>query len=105
MSNLVCRNCKSISVEYEDYCGGTSYYRCKTCGQLGDKNKFTQQSVFDRITQSPEVLAHYLVRLTCFHYPDGSADLLFASSVVEGRWVDRAEAIAATVEKLQEVEK
>lgn len=105
MSKLVCKNCGNTDVEYEDYCGGTSYYRCKTCGQWGDKDKFTQQTLFHRITSSPEVLAHYLVRLTCFHHPDGSADLLFASSIVEGRWEDRSQAIAATVARLKEVEK
>jgi hypothetical protein len=61
------------------------------------------QTVFHQITASPEVLAHYLVRLTCFHNLDGSADLLFASSIVEGRWEDRAEALSATVAKLKEV--
>jgi hypothetical protein len=61
MSNLVCKNCKSIAVEYEDYCGGTSYFRCKTCGQRGDKDKFTQLTVFDYITQSVEKLAEEFV--------------------------------------------
>ena len=100
MSKLVCKNCKSISVEYEDYCGGTSYYRCKTCGQWGDKDKFTQPTVFDRLTASPEVLAEKLV-----YYLPGVG--WYFSTLFDGDtcWKNKAEAIAATVAKLSEVEK
>ena len=57
MSNRVCRRCKSTNVVMDGTYCGTSYYRCETCGQWGDKDKFTQQTVFHRITASPEVLA------------------------------------------------
>ena len=97
MSKLVCKNCKSIAVEYEDYCGGTSYYRCKTCGQRGDKDKFTQQSVFDRITASPEVLAVELVTLDC----DGW--WAYVGIGKRKTYPTREEAIAATVARLKEV--
>ena len=102
MSKLVCKNCKSIAVEYEDYCGGTSYYRCKTCGQRGDKDKFTQQSVFDRITASPEVLAPYLV-----YFEEIDEDVPnscgWTSDIITERYRDRKKAIAATVARLKEV--
>lgn len=102
MSKLVCKNCKSISVEYEDYCGGTSYYRCKTCGQWGDKDKFTQPTVFDRLTASPEVLAEEFVEMM---YDRVAGDYRYYSMLTGEFYNSREEAIAATVEKLNEVEK
>lgn len=99
MSNLVCKNCKSVAVEYEDYCGGTSYYRCNTCGMRGNKDKFTQQSLFDRITVSPEVLAEKLV----YYGVTSWDDEIYASTICDEIYKTRAEAIAATVAKLQEV--
>ena len=99
MSKLVCKKCKSVAVEYEDYCGGTSYYRCKTCGQRGSKDKFTQNTVFDRITQSPEVLAEKLV----YHGVTSWDDEFYASTICDEIYKTRAEAIAATVAKLKEV--
>jgi hypothetical protein len=113
MSNLICKNCKSISVEYEDYCGCTSYYRCKTCGQRGDKDKFTQQTVFHRITASPEVLAEKLVyqrNSKVIHQNDKCTleywTFSWKSSVIKGQSFEtKEEAIAATVARLNEVEK
>jgi hypothetical protein len=96
MSNLVCKNCKSVAVEYEDYCGGTSYFRCKTCGMRGNKDKFTQVTVFDHITASPEVLANFLV----FYLPEIDK---YTSKIIAVFYEDIAEAIAATVAKLKEV--
>ena len=97
MSKLVCENCKSNSVEYEDYCGGTSYYRCKTCGRLGDKTHFTPMTVFHQITASPEVLAEKLV----YRY-DGNGT--WRSFLLYGyEFLTKEEAIAATVERLKEV--
>ena len=102
MSKLVCKNCKSISVEYEDYCGGTSYYRCKTCGQRGDKDSFTQQTVFDRITASPEVLA---VEFVGMMYDRVSGEDRYYSMLTGEFYSNYAEAIAATVARLKEGEK
>lgn len=109
MSNLVCKNCKSTAVEYEDYCGGTSYYRCKTCGQRGDKDKFTQQTVFHRITASPEVLAENLV-YSFNLYRNTSDERVkqkhWSSSLTEDyAFETKKEAIAATVAKLKELVK
>lgn len=99
MSKLACKNCKSVAVEYEDYVGGTSYYRCKTCGMRGNKDKFMQQSIFDTITSSPEVLAEKLVYLECI-------DGMWHSTIFpypENPYPTREAAIAATVARLKEV--
>ena len=102
MSKLVCKNCKSIAVDYEDYTGGTSYYRCKTCGMRGNKDKFTSQTLFDRITASPEVLAERLVLSFPFVDCEGQVIIAWYSTVKNGRWFTKKEAVAATVAKLKE---
>jgi hypothetical protein len=113
MSNLVCQNCKSIAVEYEDYVGGTSYYRCKTCGMRGNEDKFTQVTLFDRITASLEALAPTLVYAikqlvtipsTSRENPGGyEVKTAWFSTIVDGDFDSESEAIAATVAKLKEV--
>jgi hypothetical protein len=115
MSDLVCQNCKSIAVEYEDYVGGTSYYRCKTCGMRGNEDKFTQVTLFDRITASPEVLAPRLVFCAEYKtfkpmYLEGKGGIIvgevWKSTVIDGAsFKTESEAIAATVAKLKEVDK
>jgi hypothetical protein len=100
ISNRICKNCKSDAVEYEDYCGGTSYYRCKTCGQRGNKDKFTQPTIFDRITSSPEVLAENVVESA---YDPVKNRRYYTSVFIEGWCSSRKKAIAATVARLKEV--
>jgi hypothetical protein len=101
ISNRICKNCKSDAVEYEDYCGGTSYYRCKTCGQRGNKDKFTQPTIFDRITASPEVLAPEFVEMM---YDRVAGDYRYYSMLTGEFYNSKEEALAATVAKLNEVE-
>ena len=104
MSKKKCRECKYFEVDTVSAVCEKKRWICDDDAPAC--NRFEQQpTVFEQITQSPETLAEKLVRLTCFHHPDGSADLLFASSIVDGRWEDRAKAIAATVAKLKEVAK
>ena len=103
MSKLVCKNCKSTSVEYEDYCGGTSYYRCTTCGKRGNKDKFSQQTVFHRLTQSPEVLAETLVYNTICVAVNRVTYSCWKSTITDESYRTKEEAIAATVNELKEV--
>ena len=103
MSNLICKNCKSVAVEYEDYCGGTQYYRCKTCGQRGSKDKFTQLTIFGQITQSPEMLAKELITTTYDEYKDCNVYWAWLGNGRREAYYAKAEAIAATVAKLKEV--
>ena len=91
-----CPKCESIAVVYEDYVGGTSYYRCQTCGYRG--SDFELPTVFDQVTQSPEVLAPNFV----YHIDYGEAGGGYVSTIVRGLWHTEAEAIAATVVRLKE---
>ena len=60
-----------------------------------------EKTLFDRITLSPEVLAPKLVRVNVSE----RTGIFYTSMIVCGSWNDEAEAIAATVAKLKEVEK
>lgn len=44
---------------YQDYVGGTSFFRCDICGHTGCD--FEDMTLFDRITQSPETLAEKFI--------------------------------------------
>lgn len=90
-----CPKCDSVAVVYEDYVGGTLFHRCQTCGYRG--SDFEKPTVFDRITTSPEVLADNLV----YYLPEIDK---YTSEIIADFYKERAEAIAATVEKLKEVE-
>lgn len=105
MSNLVCQNCKSIAVEYEDYVGGTSYYRCKTCGMRGNEDKFTQVTLFDRITVSMEVLApKFVYHVTSFLDGLNKPKKIWYSTLINNQYFNtELEAKRATVAKLKEV--
>lgn len=65
----------------------------ETCGQLGMSEKFPKMTVFQQITQSPEVLAEKLV------FWEGG----WTSRFIQFTSTNREEAIAATVMKLKEV--
>lgn len=60
-------------------------------------------TVFDQITQSPETLAEKLVFWMSWHKADGAVEWYAVSTVAEGKWSTKAEAIDATIEKLKEV--
>lgn len=67
-------------------------------------SNFGKVTVFQRITQSPEVLAEKLVYEQSLIKPDGTYVCRYFSTIVEGGcWLNEDEAIAATVAKLKEV--
>ena len=99
MSNRICGRCKSTKVvEIGSYCGST-YYSCKNCHDWGEKDQFPEQTLFARITATPEVLAQFLVFHNCIY----RGRIKHHSAVVGGEFDSREEAIAATVAKLKEV--
>lgn len=74
---------------------------CHNCNYIGFGDMFPKQTVFDRITASPEVLAPKLV---C-HGVTSWDEEYYWSTVCNGTFKTKAETIAATVAKLKEVEK
>ena len=78
---------------------GAEYAYCPVCELYEVAEKFPEQTVFDRITQSPETLAEKLV---C-HGVTSWDDEFYASTICNEIYKTKSEAIAATVEKLKEV--
>lgn len=69
---------------------------CESCAHYKPK-----QTVFQRITASPEVLAPLLVRTNAHEF----TGIFYTSVIVCGSWNDEAEAISATLEELNKVSK
>lgn len=97
MSNRICGKCGSHKVVDAGSYAGSSFLKCETCGQLGMLGKFPEMTVFHKITDSPEVLAECLVYAHWF--PD-SEKPVFKSTVLVGVWETSAEAIVATLKRL-----
>ena len=123
MSKKTCRDCLHCSIDGADevYCYGMPWHYPfggsdtvtldkEACKHFLERDKPT---VFHRITASPEVLAEKLVyQRNCkiIHQNDKSTmeywTYSWKSSVITGQSFEtKAEAIAATVAKLKEVEK
>ena len=108
MSNRICGKCGSHRVVDAGSYAGSSFFKCETCGQLGMREKFPRMTVFHQITTSPEVLAVEFVEPYTTWDADGRLNKMWQTSLrdLSGRLFDtREEAIAATVERLKEVEK
>lgn len=103
--NSICPECGSYCVTYEhtdDY--DWQQCTCGCCGCSGTPGEFFHNSVFARITASPEVLAPYLVYIIrCEEEPSLA---VWASNIVHSVvFFTKSDAIAATVEKLKEIYK
>lgn len=97
-----CPSCGSKKIIIDNY----DFAYCIACELYAMAEKFPEQSVFDRITQSEEVLAEEFVEPYTTWAADGSLDKMWQTSFrdLSCRLFDtKEEAIAATVEKLKEV--
>ena len=95
------------------YCGGNAeligknwdnedVFRCKKCGKQGRDNCFSDRpTVFDRITQSLEVLAPKFVEKQPDKWDDD--DYTYYSYLTKEWYATEEKAISATVAKLKEV--
>lgn len=97
-TKLVCNKCNNTTVEYEDYCGGTSYYRCKTCNHWGSKDEFSEATVFDTIVDTTDSLAECLIYKT----EDEYGDITWSSTIIPGWYVGREDCKEAVLKKLRE---
>lgn len=93
-----CPKCGSKDIHITYYPAPTdNMATCYGCGYADFLERFPDQSIFDRITASKEVLAPKLVYVSLFNacwYSTLTGDVMYKS---------REEAEAATVEKLKEV--
>ena len=99
MSNLVCPECGSTNIMTERRVNG--YHVCLECHNFWSNGVKPTLTVFQQITQSPEVLAEYCVYECGDIYGDGYP--VWYSSVTKIYYAEKAEAIAATVARLKEV--
>ena len=100
MNNLECPVCGSSNIQTEKRPDG--FHHCMNCRySWGIGAKQLKQTVFEAITESPEVLAPSFV----YHIDYGEAGGGYVSTILNGLWHTEAEAIAATVKKLKEVGK
>ena len=102
MSKRICKNCGSLDIRTSEYYNGEKCYVCNNCYRIGIPDVFPEYTVFHQITASPEELAERLVYLVRDSY-NGAANYYWCSTVTDGMWKTKAEAIAATVAKLKEV--
>ena len=94
-----CPKCESKDIHITEYPNPTdSMATCYGCGHTDLVEQFPK-TVFDRITQSPETLAGRLVYFGTTSWDDD----FWASTICDGCFDTKAEAIAATVAMLKEV--
>ncbi len=103
MSKTICSKCRyAIQDVSEMFC---MYRKLHTNdGLFVNCHCFSKKSLFHHLTQSPEVLAEKLVYSFPFVDREGQVIIAWYSSIEDGRWFTKAEAITATLEKLKEVE-
>lgn len=76
---------------------------CERCGSSGTPEDFLYNSVFARITTSPEVLAEKLVYRTIELAVNRVTYSCWKSTITEESYRTKAEALAATMAKLKEL--
>ena len=90
----------------DSYCPITAHY-CEGCESEVSCSRFRQktETVFDRITASPEVLApKFVYHVTSFLDGLDRPKKIWYSTIIQGRFFDtETEAKRATVAKLREV--
>jgi hypothetical protein len=102
MSKMICNICGSDRIVEDGYYGGTTFAECEICNANGDIDFIAHyETLFDRITASPEVLAEEFVEMM---YDRVAGDYRYYSMLTGEFYNSREEAIAATIEKLKEVE-
>lgn len=112
----ICPECGSYLFSYEHTEDNDwQLCTCERCGCSGTPDEFLYNSVFARITTSPEVLANKFVFCAEYKtirpmYLEGKGGIVVAevwkSTIIpDDTFSSEAEAIAATVVKLKEVKK
>ena len=82
MSKINCPQCEGRDVSITLYTPpDRDVASCCKCGYTSLAEDFPEQSLFDRITQSPEVLAEYLVYESPGYNKEGDKDVFYRSKV------------------------
>ena len=99
-----CPRCESKDIHITEYPAPTdSMATCYGCGYTDLADRFPEQTVFDRITASPEVLAKELITTSYDEFKDCTVYWAWLGNGRREAYYSKPEAIAATVAKLKEV--
>ena len=102
LRNRVCGRCNSTFIIPHERIA--SHYQCQKCGCFGRIETFPEMTIFHQITSSEEVLAEKFVYPTAYVEPHYTHLITrWHSTVTEGEWETKPEAITATRWKLKEV--
>lgn len=102
MSKRICGRCGSTDIEENSLRGEVIWCNCKRCKYFAKVTDFPEQTVFDKITASPEVLAEKLVYSEWIE-TFGRSLLVYRSTILGSKHFESyTEAITATVAKLKE---
>lgn len=98
----ICPECGSDRIMTERRPDG--YHICRNCCFYWRNEEAPKQTVFEQITQSKETLAEKLVYAVSYHW---EMEFRYTSNLIPGhkRFDTKAEAIAATLMRLNEVVK
>lgn len=101
-----CPRCESKDIHITEYPNPTdSVATCYGCGHIGLVEQFPEQTVFDRITQSPEVLGPcFVYHITSFLDGLNKPKRVWYSTLINNQYFNtELEAKRATVMRLKEV--
>ncbi len=101
MSKRICGRCKSTNIEENGLKGEVVWCNCKDCKYFSVVRDFPKETLFHRITRSPEELAKYLV------YGDilfPQKEVVFRSTLTVGYWRKAKEAYDETLKILKSSE-
>ena len=99
-----CPKCESKHIHITEYLHPTdSMATCYGCGYADLVERFPEQSVFDNITKSPEVLAPKLVYFDSSVCDDDGMGYPWCSTLFEdgGHFETEEKAIVATIKELE----
>lgn len=97
-----CQKCKSKDIHITEYpTPADNIATCYGCGYVDLVDRFPEQTFFDYITTSPEVLAKEFVEKQEDQWDDD--DYSYYSYLTKEWYATESKALAATVAKLKEV--
>jgi hypothetical protein len=102
LSNKTCGECR-FYIQETSHCKlkgvGWKFATDSPCSGFTPK----ESTVFETITQSEETLAEKLVIMIAYFHRRSEVKWFWRSTIAEGKWGTKEEAIATTVAKLKEV--
>ena len=103
MSKKLCPLCRETAYKFPEHNIPNGLYHCGMCEKNFTDEEVLNDDLFHRITQSEKTLAENVVYPYEMAIGGSMFRVYWTSPFVENFYIDKAEAIAATVAKLKEV--